>query len=139
MRSGLGVPVLKEVWNLSDSMHQQFLRREEFYVACRLIAASQAGEPVTLARISDASRPLPFARFSGVPPPPTIQSVVTGSYNSEAPAAGPGPFAMTPDMAAKCAPLFSQCDGDHDGFVKPSDTAVLFGKSGLSPQVHLIR
>ncbi len=81
-----------------------------------------------MARIGDSSRPLPYARFAGVPPPPN-------SYPG-ADSAPTGPYALSADMAAKCSPLFAQCDTDGDGFVDQGDAAGLFGKSGLTSNVR---
>ena len=45
--SGLSVDKLKEIWLLSARTSNQFLTRDEFYVALRLIAYAQNGTPAT--------------------------------------------------------------------------------------------
>ena len=42
-KSGLPVEKLKEIWKISAQTSQEFLTRDEFYVALRLIAYMQNG------------------------------------------------------------------------------------------------
>lgn len=68
--SGLTLPVLGEVWNLSDSENTGFLNQFTFCVAMRLISHAQRGEPVSL---TNANLSAPLAKFG------TIQVNNTGS------------------------------------------------------------
>lgn len=45
-RSGLPVDKLKEIWLLAARTSNEYLTKEEFYVALRLIAYHQNGMPV---------------------------------------------------------------------------------------------
>jgi hypothetical protein len=42
-RSGLSVEQLKTIWMIAARTSPEFLEREEFYIACRLIAYAQNG------------------------------------------------------------------------------------------------
>ena len=42
-RSGLGVEALKNIWKTAARSSPEYLTRDEFYVACRLIAYAQNG------------------------------------------------------------------------------------------------
>lgn len=68
--SGLSLPILGEIWNLSDSENTGFLNQFSFCVAMRLIAHAQRGDPITL---TSANSSAPLAKFR------TIQVNNTGS------------------------------------------------------------
>ena len=68
--SGLSLPVLGEIWNLSDSENTGYLNQYAFCVAMRLIAHAQKGDPLTLKSVNSVA---PIAKFR------TIQVNNTGS------------------------------------------------------------
>lgn len=68
--SGLSLPILGEIWNLSDSENAGYLNQFAFCVAMRLIAHAQKGDPIT---VTSANLAAPIAKFR------TIQVNNTGS------------------------------------------------------------
>ena len=52
-RSGLPTETLKTIWNISTPEGENYLDRERFYVAMRLIALAQEGKPVSEQSIYD--------------------------------------------------------------------------------------
>jgi hypothetical protein len=57
-KSGLDKPFLGQIWTMADSKKGGKLNKPEFFVALKLIALKQAGQPTTLAAIG-TSTPLP--------------------------------------------------------------------------------
>lgn len=111
--SGLDVGVLKHVWAIADARNQHFLDREAFYVAMRLIALAQAGQPaLTRERLVETlSIPLPYPRFQGVPiQPPAGRLAPLPAGPGAASAGGADPYAMTPEERARYLVHFSPCD-----------------------------
>lgn len=107
--SGLDVGVLKHVWALADSRQMHSLDREAFYVAMRLIALAQAGQPaLTRERLLETlGLPLPYPRFQGVPvqPPPGRLAPLPPPA-----AAGADPYSMTPEERGRYLVHFAPCD-----------------------------
>eukprot|EP00639_Heterosigma_akashiwo_P014834 CAMPEP_0206361950 /NCGR_PEP_ID=MMETSP0294-20121207/667_1 /ASSEMBLY_ACC=CAM_ASM_000327 /TAXON_ID=39354 /ORGANISM="Heterosigma akashiwo, Strain CCMP2393" /LENGTH=133 /DNA_ID=CAMNT_0053806933 /DNA_START=72 /DNA_END=469 /DNA_ORIENTATION=+ len=69
--SGLDFSILKQVWDIADARGEHMLRREDFYVAMRLIAMAQAEKPLRKDTLVNGCRvELPMPRFRNVPPPP---------------------------------------------------------------------
>lgn len=124
--SGLDVAVLKHVWAVADARNQHFLDRDAFYVAMRLIALAQAGQPATAREqlLQSANVPLPYPRFQGVPiqPPPgrlapMPPTAPAGPGLPPSPgaaaamaAAGGDPYAMAPEERARYLVHFGPCD-----------------------------
>ena len=58
--SGLEKSKLRNIWDISSTNQQDFLTKEEFYVALKLVALEQKGVPATEAAIrSDIDTDLP--------------------------------------------------------------------------------
>jgi len=60
MTSGLDLPTLKQVWEISAATSNSFLLKEEFYVALRLVALIQNNLPANANSImTNLEAPLP--------------------------------------------------------------------------------
>jgi len=67
MTSGLAIPALKEIWNIAAKTSNDFLVREEFYIALRLVAYMQNNMAANEQSIMlDLKAPLP--RFDDYKP-----------------------------------------------------------------------
>lgn len=120
-KSGLDKSVLREVWSLSDIQRNSCLNRSGFYIAMRLIAMAQLGEPISLERLREKGRDsIPLPRFQGVPVPTVPVS---------------SPFSMNSTEKTKYEAIFVQTDTDKDGFVLGKEAVELFQKSGLDRSV----
>ncbi|CAK4593493.1 unnamed protein product [Aphanomyces euteiches] len=118
-KSGLDKSILREVWTIADSKQASVLHLGDFYVAMRLIAMAQHGQPVTLQRFLElGNAPFPLAVLEGVPPPPPAQPAPT--------------YAITADEKVKYQTIFAQYDLDHDGFIHGQEAAALFQMSGMN-------
>ena len=65
LKSGLEQSILSKIWDLSDKDKRGSLTREEFLVACKLVALAQASKPVGRESLSI---PTPMALFQEVMP-----------------------------------------------------------------------
>jgi len=64
MKSGLELPRLKQVWEISANTSNAFMVKEEFYVALRLVALMQNNEPANANSIM-TNLAVPLPRFEG--------------------------------------------------------------------------
>ncbi|EQC29380.1 hypothetical protein SDRG_12843 [Saprolegnia diclina VS20] len=120
-KSGLDKTVLREIWTIADARQTSQLLIGDFYVAMRLIAMAQQGQPATHQRFLElAQTPFTVAILQGVPPPAMPAP----------PAAGPS-YAILDDEKAKYNGIFRQYDTDNDGFIQGHEAATLFQMSGL--------
>ncbi|KAF0687113.1 Aste57867_21084 [Aphanomyces stellatus] len=118
-KSGLDKLILREVWTIADSRQASQLLPGDFYVAMRLIAMAQQGQPVALQRFYElAAAPFALAQLEGVPPPPSAMPPQAT-------------YAITSDEKTKYQGIFAQYDTDHDGFLNGPDAAALFQMSGM--------
>lgn len=135
--SGLDVSVLKHVWAIADARNEHFLDREAFYVAMRLIALAQAGQPaLTRERLRETlGLAVPYPRFQGMPvqpPPPTpTRSLAPPSPSSSSSGSASDPYGMTAEERARYLVHFGPCDLNGDGFVEGAQAVDLFSRSGL--------
>ncbi|OQR89877.1 hypothetical protein ACHHYP_05981 [Achlya hypogyna] len=119
-KSGLDKAILREIWTIADSRQASQLQVGDFYVAMRLIAMAQQGQPVTRQRFFElAQTPFTVAILQGVPPPAM-----------PAPPSAPS-YAILDDEKTKYNAIFAQYDTDGDGFITGPEAAALFQMSGL--------
>ncbi|CAM9620754.1 unnamed protein product [Chrysoparadoxa australica] len=131
--SRLDFGVLKTVWTLSDIKRENYLEREGFCVAMRLIAMAQCapGAPLTKeALLREGTKPLPIARFDGVPPAPVQISQGAGAGAGAGEASG-DPYLMSAAERSKYEGLFPTYDSNGDGFIMGQEAVALFQQSGL--------
>ncbi len=96
----------------------------EFYVAMRLIAMAQNGQPLTVQRFQELTAvPFAMARLEGVPPPPN-------------PSTAPASYAITEEEKIKYKDIFSKYDSDQDGFIQGGEAVNLFQMSGMDRGVR---
>ncbi|KDO34412.1 hypothetical protein SPRG_01548 [Saprolegnia parasitica CBS 223.65] len=120
-KSGLDKTVLREIWTIADARQTSQLLIGDFYVAMRLIAMAQQGQPATHQRFVElAQTPFTVAILQGVPPPAMPAP----------PSAGPS-YAILEDEKAKYNGIFRQYDTDGDGYIQGHEAAALFQMSGL--------
>ncbi|CAM9339025.1 unnamed protein product, partial [Laminaria digitata] len=128
-----------QVWDIAGDPSLKYLRREDFYVAMRLIAMAQTspGIPISSDRLAAESGVLlPLARMQNVPPPPpgcvskgiSHSGSAAGHANSVAAA---DPYAMSAQEKSKYESIFPMYDADRDGFVTGPEAVDLFSKSRL--------
>ena len=78
LTSGLDIQTLKQVWEIAASTSNNYLVREEFYVALRLVALLQSSQPATAESIIN-NIPAPLPRFDDyVPATPGADPVRPG-------------------------------------------------------------
>ena len=78
LTSGLDIQTLKRVWEISASTSNNYLIKEEFYVALRLVALIQSGQPATAESIIN-NVPASLPRFDDyVPATPGADPVRPG-------------------------------------------------------------
>ncbi|CAM9141989.1 unnamed protein product [Choristocarpus tenellus] len=136
-KSGLNFDTLKQVWDIADSAKNNYLRREEFWVAMRLLAMAQAspGQPLTAERVkTEGALPLPMPRMQGVPPPPVGLTVSQGVIAGNGMTGSSDAYGMSSQEKSKYEMLFPTFDTDGDGFVTGQEAAALFSKSRLPRQ-----
>lgn len=146
-KSGLPRETLKTIWTTANPSGSPVLRRNDFYVAMRLVSLAQAGKPVSTATfLENMTTQLRPPMFEGLAPPPAAapapavggiggSGAASGSGGGApaASAAGDDKWAVTADLRAKYEALFHATDTNHDGFVEAGEAATLLQRSGLQP------
>ncbi|OQS06521.1 hypothetical protein THRCLA_01439 [Thraustotheca clavata] len=125
-KSGLDKTILREIWTIADARQASQLGVEDFYIAMRLIAMAQQGQPVTIQRFQElAQSPFTVAILQGVPPPAMPAPPMSGQS-----------FAISEEEKCKYNLIFQQYDTDLDGFIQGPEAVNLFQMSGLDRE-HL--
>lgn len=147
----------RQVWSIADSQKRSELSRNDFFVAMRLIAMAQRGEPVSLQRfLETAAVPHPLPVLEGVPQPQmqpqmvqamqapvgmgppmsATQHAAPGLPGAPTPAPSSGGYAVTDEEKSRYDVIFKQYDADGDGFLLGSEAVALFQMSGLDRNVR---
>nr|XP_019048721.1 hypothetical protein I302_02495 [Kwoniella bestiolae CBS 10118]OCF27651.1 hypothetical protein I302_02495 [Kwoniella bestiolae CBS 10118] len=133
--SNLPTTSLGEVWALADPENNGFLTKEGWYKAARAIGWLQKGG-VSAVDDSLVNKSGPLPTFDKGPPPPAIQSQLTGQralppLSAHNTGSGPGLPTLTPADRAKFTRLFANA-GPSNGLVSGDKARDMFLKSGLS-------
>ena len=88
--SGLPLPILKQVWNLSDTTRGAKLSRTDFYIAMRLILLAQRGVPPSVEGINSPQGLGELPQFNGIPVPTLAPPSSSGPATPVAAAGPPG-------------------------------------------------
>eukprot|EP00592_Proboscia_alata_P004806 CAMPEP_0194377506 /NCGR_PEP_ID=MMETSP0174-20130528/31500_1 /TAXON_ID=216777 /ORGANISM="Proboscia alata, Strain PI-D3" /LENGTH=707 /DNA_ID=CAMNT_0039158933 /DNA_START=26 /DNA_END=2149 /DNA_ORIENTATION=+ len=150
--SKLPVPLLKNIWTMSDYTHTNSLNREEFFTAIRLIQLYQNGEKAKDAALSVEDpdkmlRPAYFESVSDVSVHPPASTPATPQQSRQQNLGSPerqrnapvqstalsvqeDPYAMLPQDFSNYERIFNQYK-KPDGFVYGAEAVALFSRSGV--------
>ena len=112
-RSGLPTETLKTIWNISTPEGENYLDRERFYVAMRLIALAQEGKPVSEQSIYDDVQ-------AGIP---KFQSSVVVKDKWE----------VDSGDKEKYSRAFKNCSGGK-GFLDTNEAIAVFRETGIKSE-----
>ncbi|KAL1413265.1 hypothetical protein Q8F55_001020 [Vanrija albida] len=127
--SGLPQQTLGEIWAIADPDNNGFLTKDGLYKVARLVGWMQSGKQ-TQVDPALISKPGPFPKFSGYPPPP-VAPQLTGTSSTGSPAASHGLPPLTPSDRAQFTRIFAGC-GPVNGLVAGDKARDVFLKSQLS-------
>ncbi len=150
-RSGLPVPVLKQVWDVSVK-GKPSMGRQEFRTAMRLISIAQAAvsksrNPLTVvtavALEKTAARPVPFPTFSGIsvplPAPPQLQPQQPQQQSQQQPqqpgSGAASPWTILPASRQQYEAYFKSQPLTPDGRLTGQAAVGFFNKSGLNRDI----
>lgn len=145
MRSQVPKATLAEIWNLSDRSRRKALDRDDFYMACRLIALAQQGRPVSVDALRNHTDITPANFGPGLninasAPGGPVLALMPGSSSMPSTPAPAQPnnseiWIMTEAERQSYQALFAQADADKDGYVGGSEAKNFFRLSGLDDSV----
>ncbi len=123
--SGLPVGTLKKIWLIAASSNNEYLERDEFYVALKLISFAQNGIDVSVDSILK-NLPSPLPVFENVPKP----DFKTENMNKNK----ENLFELHPELISKYEKYFEMTDSEGVGFIKGIDAKSTFERSNLPKQ-----
>ena len=132
--SKLAMPILGQIWDLSDVDRDGFLDRYEFTVAMHLVFRALQGDKVPTELPEELGPdlvPKPISaipNLNGAPKPPGVQA-------AQAPAVEAIPWVVNAGDRLRYTALFKQTDSDRDGFVSGIEIKNVFLQTGLPQNI----
>ncbi|KAJ8900791.1 hypothetical protein NDN08_000091 [Rhodosorus marinus] len=138
---------LRMIWDTADHMRKGFLKKEEFYIALRLIALAQRGAEPTVGGLRNfvgiqlipkmnappqaQQRPQQPARSAPSQPAPAAMVGTAGANAAQTTSL----WTVLPAQNARYQEMFAASDPADSGYVNGPRAAELFNKSGLPRQL----